>query len=88
MRRLKLDPIPQEVLLKLVDAGNRAPTGSNMQNVRWLIVRDPEQKRKLADLNRAAINAYMSQSPVPALPTAFRRPGGLPAGRLPDSQLQ
>ena len=64
MRRLKPDPVPEDVLLKLVDAGNQGPTGSNMQNVRWLIVRDAGQKRKLADLNRTAVTAYMNQAPV------------------------
>ena len=29
MRRLKSDPVPEELLLKLVDAANQAPTGSN-----------------------------------------------------------
>ena len=63
MRRLKPDPVPEDILLKLVDAGNQGPTGSNMQNVRWLIVRDAGQKRKLADLNRTAVTAYMNQAP-------------------------
>ena len=68
MRRLKPDPVPEELLLKLADAGNHGPTGSNVQNVRWLIVRDPSQKQKLADLNRAAIMAYIDRDPVVELP--------------------
>ena len=67
MRKLKPDPVPEDILLKLVDAGNQGPTGSNMQNVRWLIVRDADQKRKLADLNRAAVTAYVgAASATPA----------------------
>ena len=34
MRRLKPDPVPEELLLKLVEAGNQGPTGSNAQGVR------------------------------------------------------
>ena len=49
MRRLKPDPIPEALLLKLLDAGNQAPTGSNRQNVRWLVVRDPALKGELAE---------------------------------------
>ena len=68
MRRLKPDPIPEELLKKLVDAGNHAPTGSNVQNVRWVVVRDPETKRLLAEENRKHITAYMAADPVVELP--------------------
>ena len=59
MRRLKPDPIPDGVLMKLIDAANQGPTGSNKQNASWIVVRDPAQKQKLADLNRTAVNAYV-----------------------------
>ena len=58
MRRLKSDPVPEELLLKLVDAANQAPTGSNAQGARWIIVRDREQRAKLAALNKSAVMAY------------------------------
>ena len=48
MRRLKSDPVPEELLIKLVDAANQGPTGSNAQLGRWIVVRDPEQKARLA----------------------------------------
>lgn len=67
MRRIKPDPVPEELLIRLVDAGNQAPSGSNAQNARWIIVRDPEQRAKLAELNRKAVMAYASPgSPRPA----------------------
>jgi hypothetical protein len=31
MRRLKSDPVPRELVLKLIDAANQAPSGSNQQ---------------------------------------------------------
>ena len=40
MRRLDTREVPEELLRKLVDAGNQAPTGSNQQGVRWIIVGD------------------------------------------------
>ena len=58
MRRLKSDPVPEELLLKLIDAANQAPTGSNAQGARWIIVRDREQCAKLAALNKTAVTAY------------------------------
>lgn len=67
MRRLKPDPVPEKLLLELVDAANQAPTGSNRQGVRWIIVRDPAQKAALAALNRKAVEAYAGpQSARPA----------------------
>jgi nitroreductase len=59
MRRLKPDPVPEETLIKLIDAANQAPSGSNRQGARWVIVRDAEQKAKLAELNRVAVAAYV-----------------------------
>jgi nitroreductase len=60
MRRLKFDPVPQDLLLKLIDAANQAPSGSNAQRARWIVVRDPVQKRKLADLNRRHAEPYIA----------------------------
>ncbi len=70
MRRLKPDPVPEELLLKLADAANQGPSGSNMQGARWIIVRDSEQRAKLAALNKKAVDAYIG-------PQAGR-PGSLP----------
>lgn len=60
MRRIKPDPVPEELLLKLIDAANQAPSGSNMQNGRWIVVRDAAQKVKLGELNRKMFEAYVS----------------------------
>lgn len=62
MRRLKSDPVPEETLVKLIDAANQAPSGSNRQGARWIIVRDAGQKKKLAELNRVAVEAYAAPS--------------------------
>ncbi len=59
MRRLESREVPEADLLKLVEAANQAPSGSNMQNGRWMIVRDPEVKKGLADLNRIGVEAYI-----------------------------
>lgn len=59
MRRLDAKPVPEELLLKLIDAANQAPSGSNMQRARWIIVRDADQRKKLAALNKTAVEAYV-----------------------------
>ena len=69
MRRLAPDPVPEELLIKLIDAANQAPTGSNRQGARWIVVRDADQRKRLADLNRTAVTAYVS--PGAARPTSL-----------------
>jgi nitroreductase len=58
MRRLKPDPVPEELLVKLIEGANQGPSGSNRQAARWIVVTDPEQRAKLAELNRKAVRAY------------------------------
>ena len=60
MRRLDQREVPEELLVKLVEAANQAPSGSNMQNGRWIIVRDKEVRQQLADMNRQAVEAYLA----------------------------
>jgi nitroreductase len=59
MRRLDTREVPESMLVRLIEAANQAPSGSNMQNARWLIVRDPGVKQQLADLNRKGVEAYI-----------------------------
>lgn len=47
MRRVKPDPIPDEVMAKLLDAAVRAPSGGNTQKWRFLIVTDQAKKSAL-----------------------------------------
>ena len=60
MRRLDSREVPEHLLTQLIDAANQAPSGSNAQNGRWIVVRDAEVKQQLADLNRKAVTAYIS----------------------------
>ena len=59
MRRIEPTEVPEELLIKLIDAANQAPSGSNSQKARWVVVRDPAQKQKLADLNREFAEPYI-----------------------------
>lgn len=51
MRRLDTREVPEEQLVKLVEAANQAASGGNQQRGRWLVVRDADQKQALATLN-------------------------------------
>jgi nitroreductase len=45
--RRRPDPVPEALLVQLVDAALQAPSGSNAQNWTAVIVRAPEQKRRV-----------------------------------------
>jgi nitroreductase len=49
IRRLKPDPVPDELLQKLVHYATRAPSAGNSQLWRFLIVTDPEDRRFLGE---------------------------------------
>ncbi|MDC0068637.1 nitroreductase family protein [Gammaproteobacteria bacterium] len=60
MRRLESREVPEADLIQLIDAANQAPSGSNTQNARWVVVRDASQKQKLANLNRKHAEPYIA----------------------------
>src|SRR4051794_40469720 len=59
-KRLDLDrPVPREVLLDCLRLAVQAPTGSNQQGWRWVIVTDPDKRARLGELYRSGGAAYM-----------------------------
>ena len=46
----KSDPIPREALHQILEAATRAPSGSNRQPWRFVVVEDREVKHKLGEL--------------------------------------
>ena len=70
MRRLDTREVEEEKLMKLIDAANQAPSGSNMQSARWIIARGAEVKQRLADLNRKGVEGYIGNQ--------IQNPGSLP----------
>jgi nitroreductase len=60
-KRLDLDkPVPREVINECLELAVQAPTGSNSQSWRWLVVEDADKRRALADLYRKGGEAYLS----------------------------
>jgi nitroreductase len=59
MRRLRPDPVPEEILLQLVDAALHGPSGSNAQNWRFVIVRERAQKEKIQALWQKTWGFYL-----------------------------
>jgi len=50
VRRLRPDPIPDDVLRRVLEAATWAPTGGNRQAWRVIAVKDPVRKQRLGEL--------------------------------------
>ncbi len=59
MRRLKPDPVPQEYIKKVIWAATRAPSGGNAQPWRFLVIQDPETRKKIAELYSSVWEEYV-----------------------------
>ncbi len=58
IRRFRPDPVSDEVILKLLEAAAKAPSGSNRQNWHFVVIRDPELKQQIAALYGEAWHTY------------------------------
>src|SRR5215471_684088 len=70
MRRLKPDPVPNELIRKILEVGVCAPSGGNMQRWRFLLIRDPKVKETVGALYKRAWDEqvaprYRSGEPAP-----------------------
>ena len=54
LRRLKPDPVPEELIGRVLDAAIRAPSGGNAQNWAFVVVRDAGHRQKLGAIYRKA----------------------------------
>lgn len=64
MRRLRPDPVPEDVLRRLIWAATRAPNGGNVQPWRFLVVQDAETKAELQRIYAAEWAKYVAAMPA------------------------
>ena len=70
MRRLKPDPVPNELIRQILEAGVSAANGGNMQRWRFLVVKDPKVKETVAGYYKRAwkenaLPGYRTSAPPP-----------------------
>jgi nitroreductase len=68
--------VPADVIEECLRLAIQAPTGSNAQGWRWIVVTDAATRRALADLYRRGFGPYLEQA------------RGQRAERAPDEQMQ
>jgi len=61
VREFTGDPLPDEVLHRILDHARFAPSGGNRQGTRVVVVRDQETRERLAELNKPAVRRYVAQ---------------------------
>jgi nitroreductase len=79
LRRFKPDPVPDEIISKILDAAIRAPTASSYQNWVFIVVKDPECRRRVAEVYRRVGDGIR-----PVIANLFERERR--AETIPDSQ--
>jgi nitroreductase len=88
MRRLKPDPIPPDVLRRILDAAIHAPSGGNAQNWAFVVVQDRTLREGLARIYKPLIEAlFQPGGPYHGRLTAANPEEAARTRRLADSAL-
>lgn len=62
MRAFRPDPVPEELIQKLLRSAVRAPSAGNLQAWEFVVVQEPEKKRRLAEA--ALGQMFVAEAPV------------------------
>ena len=62
IRSYKPDPVPEDVLNRVLDAARIAPSGSNRQPWKFIIVKDEELKRRL--VSACGNQSFIAEAPL------------------------
>ena len=62
IRRYKPDPIPENEIRYILEAAREAPSWNNQQCWRFIVVRDKEVQKKLAEASKRRM--WMAQAPI------------------------
>lgn len=70
MRRLKPDPVPDELIKKILQAGLCAANGGNTQRWRFMVIKDPAKKKAVQKVYKRAYDEiigprYATSAPPP-----------------------
>lgn len=61
IRKFKADPIPDENIVELIESGRLAPSGSNLQPTRYVIIKSEEARAKFAECTPLP---FVTQAPL------------------------
>jgi nitroreductase len=91
VRKFKPDPIPDDYIEKILEAGRWAQSGANSQPWEFIVVKDPDMKKKLYETYSKVIKAdfcfWMEQIRRPELRHPYYHPNVMKSDD-PDEQLK
>jgi nitroreductase len=76
MRRVRPDPVPEEMLRQIIEAAHWAPSASHLQRYTFVVVTDRDQMARLAPIWQAVVSLYLetfAQCPIGFDPETYRR---------------
>jgi nitroreductase len=82
MRRLKPDPVPDGLIVKILEAGTRAPNGANSQTWRFIVVKDVAIKKAVEYLTE-----HFHEAPVWVVACIKHNNPLIPANRMAGASI-
>jgi len=73
MRRLKPDPVPDELINRILQAGTWAPSGGDAQKWRFIVVKDPAIKKQIQVYYQRGLDAVLHRHAQEADPAQEAR---------------
>lgn len=67
IRRYRDKPVPRDLITRLIDIARFSPTGHNAQEIRWLVVDDPDRLRRFESIGLDWMRDTAAKSPEMAL---------------------
>ena len=61
IRNFRPDPVPDQALTEILEVARKAPSGSNIQPWRFVVIRSPEMRAKLS---AATVFRFVTKAPV------------------------
>ncbi len=61
IRKFKTDPIPEKYITELIESGRLAPSGSNLQSTRYVIIKSEEARAKFSECTPLP---FVTQAPL------------------------
>src|SRR6516165_8839867 len=86
VREFTDDPLPDNVLARILDNARFAPTGGNRQGVRIVVLRDRDTRSALADLALPAARRYTAQLANGEHPWNPLQPTGVAASTIAETE--
>ena len=75
VRKFRTDLIPDEIISEILEAARRAPSWTNSQPSRFIVVKDPEVKQALSDTLTVANPARAAVATAPVVVCLYAKKG-------------